>query len=495
MNDGRSLRTQLLIDGHWRDAASGDRFEVREPSTGDLITRVANAGAEDAREAVLGASVALPGWARLAPASRYAILQRAVSLLAEREQALSALVVRETGKPLVEALGEVRGSIRFFDFFSHETLRLPGQYWPSVQADRDAYVTPEPVGVVGAITPWNFPAFMVACKVGAALAAGCTVVLKPAAQTPLVALAIAEAFQDAGLPAGVLQVVPTSRASEVGGVLVDSPVVRCITFTGSTGVGQQLLLGAAPGVKRVLLELGGNAPVIVTEDAKLEQVVGDIVRARFSNAGQACVAANRIYVHRGIADAFLECLVPAVRALRVGDPWQAETDIGPLIDLRAVETMEDQISRAVAAGATMLTGGGRLGGTGTSAFLDPGVLLIEHGSNPVLREEFFGPTASVVVTDGDEDAIRQANDSSYGLSAYVFAGDETRGRRIAERLHSGNVGVNCALISDPALPFGGVRMSGLGRERGRVGVEEFLETKTIQVGRAVVAAAPDGGAE
>lgn len=474
----------LLVDGRWRAASTGRTFPVWDPAAGTRIADVADATAEDAVAAVEAAARALPAWSGTAPGARYDVLQRAVGLLREREDAIARIIVRETGKPFAEAVGEIRNSLRFFDFFSHETLRLPGEFWPGVLPDRDAYVAKEPVGVVAAITPWNFPAFMVACKVGAALAAGCTVVLKPAEQTPLTALAIAEAFVEAGLPDGALSVLPTTDPAGIAAVLLEHPEVACLTFTGSTAVGQTLLAGAAPGIKRVLLELGGNAPVIVTEDAPVDRIVGSVVRARFANAGQACVAANRVYVHEDVADRFLERFAGEVGSLRVGDPWDAATDIGPLIDLRAVERIEDQISRAVDAGATLAAGGRRTGATATSAFLQPGILTVEGGGAEVLREEFFGPVASVIVTKDDDEAVRLANDSRYGLSAYVFSGDEVRGRRIADRLRTGNVGVNCALVSDPALPFGGVRMSGIGRERGRAGVEEFLESKTIQVGRA-----------
>lgn len=472
--------TRLLVAGEW--IAAEATFPVFDPAAGVLIADVANAGAAETRRAIDAADAVRDRWAATPAPARFEILQRAVSLLREREESIAHLIVRETGKPLAEARGEIRNSLRFFDFFSHETLRLPGQYWPGVLADRDAFVVLEPVGIVGAITPWNFPAFMVACKVGAALAAGCPVVLKPAEQTPLTALAIAEAFVDAGLPAGVLSVLPTNSPAGVGDVLLSDPRVACVTFTGSTAVGQRLLAGAAPGVKRMLLELGGNAPVIITGDADLAAVVPQVVRARYANAGQACVAANRVYVDEHVVDEFLAHFVPAVKNLRVGDPWHGDTDLGPLIDRAAVERLEDQVARATSSGGDLVTGGRRLRDTATSAFVEPGVMTL-GGDADVLREEVFGPVASVVVTTSDEEAVRLANDSLYGLSAFVFSGDDSRARRIAERIRSGNVGVNCALVSEPALPFGGVGLSGLGRERGRIGVEEFLESKTIQVAR------------
>jgi len=478
-----AVQTQLLLDGQWRSADSAATFPVWDPAAGHRIADVADSGAADTLAAIESASVALDAWKRTAPASRYEILRRAVAHLRSRTDELAGLIVRETGKPIAEATGEILGSLRFFDFFSHETLRLPGEYWPGILADRDAYVSREPVGVVGAITPWNFPAFMVACKVGAALAAGCTVVLKPAEQTPLTALAIAESFVAAGLPDGVLSVLPTSRPAEVADVMLQHPAVACITFTGSTAVGQRLLEGAASGVKKVLLELGGNAPVLIAEDADTDAIVESVVRARYANAGQACVAANRIYVHENLADRFLDRFASRVGDLRVGDPWVAGTDLGPLIDTRAVETIEDQVARAITSGASLRIGGARVRDTSTSAFFAPGILTVDGAGSDVLREEFFGPVATVIVTGSDDQAVALANDSPYGLSAYVFSRDATYGRALADRLHVGTVGVNCALVSDPALPFGGVRMSGIGRERGRAGVEEFLESKTIHVGR------------
>jgi succinate-semialdehyde dehydrogenase/glutarate-semialdehyde dehydrogenase len=479
-----AVETRLLLDGEWRMSDGGGSFPVWDPAAGTPIADVADATRADTLAAVEAASRALGAWAHLAPGARFEILQRAVADLRRREEEIAHLIVRETGKPLTEARGEIWNAIRFFDFFSHETLRLPGEYWPGIMPDRDAYVSREPVGVVGAITPWNFPAFMVACKVGAALAAGCAVILKPAEQTPLTALAIAESFQAAGLPGGVLSVLPTSDPGAVADVLLQHPDVACLTFTGSTSVGRKLLAGAAPGIKRVLLELGGNAPVLVSHDADVDAIVEPVVRARYANAGQACVAANRIYVHEAVADRFLARFTSRVDALTVGDPWAATTDLGPLIDLRAVETIEERVARAVADGASLHTGGVRVRETGPSAYVRPGILTVPGAGSDALREEFFGPVASVIVTSSDEESVALANDTVYGLSAYVFAGDAVRARTLAEQLRVGTVGVNCALVSDPALPFGGVRMSGIGRERGRAGVEEFLESKTIHVGRS-----------
>jgi len=474
------LRPELLLDGAWRAAAA--TFAVGNPATGERIADVADAGLAEVDLAVAAAAAALPGWAATPGWQRYRVLADGARLLAERVEAIARVMSLETGKPIAESVGEMRNTVRFLEWYSHEAARLPGEYWPGVAPGRDAYVVKEPVGVVAAITPWNFPGFMVACKVGAALAAGCAVVLKPAEQTPLTALAIAAALHDAGLPAGVLGVLTTSDPATVGTALVTHPDVACVTFTGSTAVGERLLALAAPAIKRVLLELGGNAPVVVLDDAVLDDAVAQVVRARYLNAGQACVAANRVYVQRGIAEAFTERFVAAVRALRPGDPFEAGTDLGPLIELAAVERLERQVATATEQGARLATGGARLGENAVSAWLEPAVLVAEGRAQPaVLAEEFFGPVASVVVFDTEDEGVALANDTRYGLAAYVFAGTADRGLAVARRIRSGSVGVNGALVSEPALPFGGMGESGLGRERGRAGIEEFLETKTIQV--------------
>ncbi|TDE15855.1 aldehyde dehydrogenase family protein [Jiangella asiatica] len=474
----------LFVDGAWTPGATGETFEVFDPASGRVLATVADAGADDAAAAVTAAAAALPGWAATPGWERYEVLRGAVEAMRKNQDDLAVLICAETGKPLAEARAEARNTVRFFEWFGHETMRLPGQAWSDVAAGRDAVVLQEPVGVVAAITPWNFPGFMVACKVGAALAAGCPVVLKPAEQTPLTALAIAKAFQTAGLPPGVLNVLPTSHPARVGEVLLAHPDVACVSFTGSRRVGELLMREAAATVKRVLLELGGNAPVVVLDDADLDLAVAQLVRARYLNAGQACVAANRVYVVESVAADFVAALTEAVRGLRVGDPLESTSDLGPMIDLAAVERIEAQLAAAVGDGGSLVTGGDRLRSNDVSAYVSPAIVSADGDRQPgVFAEELFGPLLAVVRCRDADEAVQLANATDYGLAGYVFAGSAARGMEIARRLRVGSVGVNCALVSEPQLPFGGVRASGLGRERGRAGVEEFLETKTVQLGR------------
>lgn len=470
-----------FVDGRWRESAS-QTFDVANPATGTLLTSVGHATAADADAAVDAANRALPHWAGMPGWQRYEILRSGVEMLRAGQDDLAHLISAESGKPMAEGRAEARNTVRFLEWFSHETMRLPGAVWPGVVDGRDAFVTNEPLGVVAAITPWNFPGFMMACKVGAALAAGCTVVAKPAEQTPLTALAIVRAFDAAGVPPGVLNIVPTGDPAAVGDVLATHRDVACVSFTGSREVGERLMRAAASTIKHVLLELGGNAPVVVLDDADVDRTVAHLIRARYANAGQACVAANRVYVLEPIADEMVARLVDAVQALRVGDPFDDDTDLGPLIDLDAVERIEAQMQAVQAEGATLACGGRRLRETGVSAFIQPAVVTADAADHPAsLAEEFFGPVLSVIRCPTEDEAIAQANASNYGLAGYVFAGDREHGVSVARRLRVGSVGVNCALVSEPQLPFGGTRASGLGRERGRIGVEEFLETKTIQV--------------
>ncbi|WDZ83859.1 aldehyde dehydrogenase family protein [Micromonospora cathayae] len=468
------------IDGSW--VGSPDTFDVHDPATGATICAVADADAAVATTAVAAAAAALDGWASATGWQRFEILRRATDLLAERVEAIGELISAETGKPLAEAVGEARNTVRFFEWFSHETLRLPGEAWTDVAPGRDALVLHEPVGVVLAITPWNFPAFMVACKVGAALAAGCPVVLKPAPQTPLTALAIARCFAEAGLPPGVLNVVVAGDPQRVSDALLDAPEVACVSLTESRRVGELVMRKAASSIKRVLLELGGNAAAVVLPDADVTETARDLVRARFLNAGQACVAVNRVYVVESHAGDLVAELTAAVERIVPGDPRDPATTMGPLIDHAAVGRIEAQLAEAVADGATVVTGGTRTAGNAASAFLAPTLLTVDGRTQPaVLGEEFFGPVLSVVRCADVDEAVRLANATEYGLAAYVFGGDVRAATAVARRLRAGSVGVNTALVSEPALPFGGMRSSGLGRERGRLGVEEYLETKTVQL--------------
>jgi succinate-semialdehyde dehydrogenase/glutarate-semialdehyde dehydrogenase len=470
----------LYVGGRWLPGSSGERFDVNDPATDSLLLQVANAGPADADAAVESAASALDAWAGSTAEQRASILAASVSVLRERADALTELITAETGKPLREASGEVVISIRLLEWFAEESRRLTPEYWPSISPGRDCVVVNEAIGVVTAITPWNYPLYLVVCKVGAALAAGCTVLLKPAEQTPLTALAFASALDAAGIPAGVLNVVTTDDPRRIGDSLLHHPAVACISFTGSRVVGAELLRAAAPAIKRVLLELGGSAPLVVLDDADLDNAVAGAVRARFGNAGQACVAANRIYVTPGIADAFVERFVEAVRGLKVGSPQDPTTDIGPLIDAAAAERLQAQVEAAVAEGALVAVGGGppeRDGGL----YFTPTVLLSSDKVPSICRDEVFGPVAIITRCDSADDAITAANDSEYGLAAYIFAGDSRRAYDIARRLRAGAVAVNGPLTAEPQLPFGGVGASGLGRERGRRGIEEFQETKTIHL--------------
>ncbi|MBB5159393.1 aldehyde dehydrogenase family protein [Saccharopolyspora phatthalungensis] len=470
-----------LIEG--RSRPGSEWFDVLAPATGDRLAQVSEATADAASAAVAAASGALPGWASMPAWERFEVLRRGVEALRDVVDDLAELISAETGKPLTEARGEAANTVRFFEWFSHETLRLPGEYWPEATRDRDAAVLREPVGVVAAITPWNFPAFMVACKVGAALAAGCTVVLKPAEQTPLTALAIAGVFHRAGLPAGVWNVVPAGRPERVGEVLLTAAEVACVSFTGSRAVGELMMRTAAGSVKRVLLELGGNSAAVVLADADLELSAAQLVRARFLNAGQACMAANRVYAVESVYDELVARLGEHTRALRVGDPRNGETNLGPLIDLAAVDRLEGQLAAAVAQGAEVLTGGRRLRENTASAFLEPALVAASGDAQPaVFDEELFGPALAVVRCRDEDEAVRLANATEYGLAGYVFTRDHRRAIAVSRRLVVGSVAVNCALISEPQLPFGGAKASGIGRERGRAGVEEFLEFKTVQIG-------------
>ncbi|SCL25640.1 aldehyde dehydrogenase family protein [Micromonospora inyonensis] len=468
------------IDGAW--VISPDTFDVHDPATGATICAVADADADQASAAVAAASAALDGWSSATGWQRFEVLSRATDLLGERVEAIAELISAETGKPLQEGIGEARNTVRFFEWFSHETLRLPGEAWSDVAPGRDALVLHEPIGVVLAITPWNFPAFMVACKVGAALAAGCTVVLKPAPQTPLTALAIARCFEEAGLPAGVLNVVVAGDPQRVSDALLDAPEVACVSLTGSRRVGELVMRKAASSIKRVLLELGGNAAAVVLPDADVVRTARDLVRARFLNSGQACMAANRVYVVESAAGDLVAELTAAVDQIVLGDPRDPATTMGPLIDHAAVGRIEAQVAEAVAGGATLVTGGARTAENEASAFLAPTLLTAEGKSQPaVLGEEFFGPVLSVIRCADVDEAVRLANATEYGLAAYVFGGDQAAATAVARKLKAGSVGVNAPLVSEPALPFGGMRSSGLGRERGRLGVEEYLETKTVQM--------------
>jgi len=470
------LRDQCLLDGRWQEAADGAVIEVRNPADGTLVGSVPALGAQAVEQAVAAADKAFKGWSRLAPQERSAVLMRWFQLILANADDIAALMTAEQGKPLAEAKGEVRYAASFIEWFAEEAKRTYGDVIPAPQADKRLVVIKQPVGVCAAITPWNFPAAMITRKVAPALAAGCTIIVKPAEQTPLTALALGELAVQAGVPAGVLQIV-TGDARVVGGVLTASDKVRKLSFTGSTEVGRILMAQCAPTIKRLSLELGGNAPFIVFDDADLEAAVEGALVSKYRNAGQTCVCANRLYVQSGIYDAFAERLTQRVQALAVGAGTQPGVLIGPLIDDSAVDKVESHVADAVAKGAKVMTGGKRhaLGGL----FYEPTVLTGVTQQMRVAREETFGPVAPLFRFDTEEEVIAMANDTEFGLAAYFFTENAGRAWRVGEALEYGMVGHNTGLISNEVAPFGGVKQSGLGREGSKYGIDEYLEMKYL----------------
>jgi len=458
-------------------------FAVHNPATLAHVADVHDGTPADARAAVAAAHAALPGWAATPGIERARILRRAEALMRERVESMARTMTAEGGKPLTEARGEIASAANFLGWFAGEAERIYGRMIPPSSPNKRLFAVRQPVGVVAAITPWNFPAAMVTRKVGPALAAGCTVVLKPAEQTPLTALAIAAALTEAGLPDGVLTVLTTNDAPAVGAELLHHPDVRKITFTGSTVVGKYLMREASASVKRISLELGGHAPFIVFADADVDAAARGAIIAKFRNAGQTCISANRIFVHRAVAGAFLEAFEPLVRALTVGDGVRDDVHIGPLIDAAGLAKAESHVRDAVDAGARVRVGGGRPSDAGAGYFFEP-TLLTEVGDGmQVMREETFGPVAPVTTFDRDDELLARANHGPYGLAAYLYTNDLSRAWKVSEQLEYGIIGVNDPLPSvAPQAPFGGFKESGLGREGGTEGMDAFLETKYISMG-------------
>lgn len=471
----------LFVDGRWVDAEGERTFAVYNPASGQLIARVADASAADARAAVDAARRAFASWAKTPAIARGRVLRGAARLMRERKDELARQLTMEMGKPLAEARGEIEYAAAFLDWFAGEGERAYGDVIPNTVPGKRHFVLKQPVGVVAAITPWNFPAAMVTRKVGPALAAGCTVVLKPAEQTPLTAVSLTDIFHEAGLPPGVFNLVTVSDPREVGEELLGNPAVRKLTFTGSTEVGKQLMRQAADTVKRVSLELGGHAPVIVFDDADVDKAVRGTIASKFRNMGQTCVCANRIYVQEGIFDAFAERFAEAVQSLRVGDGLADGVQVGPLIDGDALAKVRSHVEDAVAAGARLLTGGDAPTGEtfARGAFFQPTVLAGVHESMRIMREETFGPVAPLIPFKSEAEAYARANDSSYGLAAYVFTENLNRALRAAETLEYGIVAINDGTPSTPQVPFGGMKESGIGREGGPYGIHEFLEVKLV----------------
>jgi succinate-semialdehyde dehydrogenase / glutarate-semialdehyde dehydrogenase len=455
-------------------------FAVNNPATGEHIADVADATGEDAREAIEAAARAMPAWTATPAPERARILRRAEALMLERAEALGRTLTLEGGKPLPEAKGEIAYAASFFGWFAGEAERVYGRTIPASQSSKRLMVIRQPVGVVGAITPWNFPAAMVTRKVGPAIAAGCAVVLKPAEQTPLTAIALAEVLAEAGLPDGVLTVVTTKDPVAVGTELLRHPDVRKITFTGSTEVGKYLMREAAASVKRVSLELGGHAPFIVFADADIQAAAKGAIISKFRNAGQTCVCANRLYVHASVADAFTKAFVSLVQALKVGNGLDAGVQIGPLIDEAGVAKAEAHVRDAVSRGARVTVGGHRPDRSG-GYFFEPTVLTDVSDDMLVMREETFGPVAPIATFESDDEVLARANRGPYGLAGYFYTKDLSRAWRVAEGLEYGIVGVNDPLPSTAQAPFGGYKESGLGREGGTEGMDAFLETKYVSM--------------
>ncbi|WP_419184927.1 NAD-dependent succinate-semialdehyde dehydrogenase [Thiobacillus denitrificans] len=473
------FRQQTLIGGEWQAAASGARFAVRNPANAEIVGHAPSCSVTDVERAIEAASLAFPAWRDQTAKSRSQLLRRWFDLVLQHRDDLAAIMVSEQGKPLAEALGEIDYAASFIEWFAEEARRVYGDVVLSPWADRRLFTLKQPVGVAALITPWNFPAAMLTRKAGAALAAGCTVVAKPASQTPFTALALAELAQRAGLPPGVLNVV-TGDATTIGNVLTSHPLVRKVSFTGSTSVGKQLLARSAGTLKHVSLELGGNAPFIVFDDADLDAAVAGALASKYRNSGQTCVCANRVFVQDAIFDAFAEKFSSAVAQLKVGEGFTPGVETGPLINAAALAKVEAHIADALAHGAKLLTGGHRhaLGGQ----FFQPTVLSHCTPDMQVCREETFGPVAPLIRFANEAEVIRMANDTEFGLAAYAYTRDLGRAWRLAEQLDYGMVGINAGVISTAEAAFGGVKQSGLGREGGRSGIDEYLETKYVNLG-------------
>lgn len=479
LKDQSLWRQDCYIDGQWQGALSGERFAVSNPANGTQIAQVPRAGAEETRRAIAAANAAWPAWRARTAADRSRILRRWFELMLEHQEDLARIMTLEQGKPLAEAKGEITYAAAFVEWFSEEGKRAYGDVIPSPFADRRLITVKQPVGVCAAITPWNFPSAMITRKAAPALAAGCTMVLKPAELTPLSAFALAELAERAGVPAGVFNVI-TGDPVAIGSELTANPVVRKLSFTGSTGVGRLLMAQCAPTIKKLSLELGGNAPFIVFDDADIDAAVAGALASKYRNAGQTCVCSNRFLVQSGIYDAFAERLASAVARMKVGDGFAEGVVQGPLINEAAVRKVESLLADAVDKGARVLTGGKRhaLGGR----WFEPTVLVDAGKHMAVAREEIFGPVAPLFRFETEAEAVEMANDTEFGLAAYFYSRDISRAWRVGEALEYGMVGINTGLISTEVAPFGGIKSSGLGREGSRYGLDEYMEIKYLAMG-------------
>jgi succinate-semialdehyde dehydrogenase/glutarate-semialdehyde dehydrogenase len=473
------FRSQAFLDGQWRDADDKTRFSVSNPATGELLGEVPRMGGAETVRAVDAANAALPAWRSLLARERAAILQRWYHLILANADDLARMMTLEQGKPLIEAKGEVVYAASFIEWFAEEAKRLYGDTLPTTGVDRRLMVIRQPIGVCAAITPWNFPAAMITRKVAPALAAGCTVVVKPAEQTPFTALALAELARQAGFPTGVFNVL-TGDPVAIGGVLTGSPIVRKLSFTGSTEIGRLLMAQCAPTIKKLSLELGGNAPFIVFDDADIDAAVAGALVSKYRNAGQTCVCANRLLVQDSVYDEFAAKLAEAVKTFSIGNGLEAGVNVGPLIDDDAVLKVEAHVADALAKGARVLVGGKRH--AAGKLFYEPTVLVNVTPDMRVAREETFGPVAPLFRFKTEDEAIQMANDTEFGLAAYFFARDVGRVFRVGEALEYGMVGINTGIISNEVSPFGGIKQSGVGREGSRYGIDEYLEMKYLCIG-------------
>ena len=464
----------LFIRGEWVEGSRGT-FPVHDPATGDVLVEIADASPEDGLRALDAAVAAQDAWAATAPRTRSDILRRAFDLLMERADEFALLMTLEMGKPLAEARGEVTYGGEFLRWFSEEAVRVAGRYGQNPEGTGRMVISQHPVGPCFFITPWNFPLAMATRKIAPALAAGCTVVIKPAELTPLTTLAFVQLLVEAGLPAGVVNVVTTTTSGAVSGPIIADPRLRKLSFTGSTPVGKKLIAQAAEGVLRVSMELGGNAPFVVFDDADLDKAVDGAMAAKFRNIGQACTAANRFIVHSSVAEEFADRVSERVKAMKIGRGTEEGVQIGPLIDRKAVEATAALVKDAVDRGAIVRAGGSAIDGPGT--FFEPTVLTEVAAGSDILREEIFGPVLAIATFADEDEAVRLANDTEYGLVSYVFTEDLQRGMRMIDRLETGMMGLNVGVVSNAAAPFGGVKQSGVGREGGLEGIHEYLSTK------------------
>ena len=471
--------TQLFIGGEWVDSTSGRAIDVHDPATGAVIMTIADASISDASRAMDAAADAQASWAATAPRVRGELLRRAFDLLQERADEFALLMTLEMGKPLAEARGEVTYGGEFLRWFSEEAVRISGRYGSNPEGTGRMIVTHKPVGPSYLITPWNFPLAMATRKIAPALAAGCTVIVKPAELTPLTTLYFVKLLEEVGLPKGVVNVLTTSTSKEVSAPIIADPRLRKLSFTGSTAVGVSLLKQAADNVLRTSMELGGNAPFLVFDDADLDKAVEGAMIAKFRNIGQACTAANRFIVHESVADAFASKLTERVKAMKIGRGTEKGVGIGPLINDGAVDKADELVQDAIARGATLVTGGSRVDGDGS--FYQPTVLTEVVAGSDILREEIFGPVVTIVPFTDEADAVAKANDTQYGLVSYAFTQDLARGLRLVDSLDTGMMGLNVGVVSNAAAPFGGVKQSGIGREGGSEGIAEYLDTKYVLV--------------